>query len=103
VSAGTLRKGDVILVKEGDVIPGDGEAVEGGALVDERTITTESAPVISESGGDRSPMAGVSSNPMVAMANGMSLNMILAMPQATQLGLTKEKAEMILAEINKQL
>jgi hypothetical protein len=48
-------------------------------------------------------LPGVSSNPMVSMAKGMSLNMILAMPQAAQLGLTKEKAEMILAEINKQL
>jgi hypothetical protein len=46
---------------------------------------------------------GVSTNPMVAMAKGMSLNMILSMPQAAQFGLTKEKAEAILAEINKQL
>ena len=48
-------------------------------------------------------LPGVSSNPMVAMAKSMSLNMILAMPQAAQLGLTKVKAEAILAEINKQL
>lgn len=48
-------------------------------------------------------MPGVSSNPMVAMARGMSLKMILAMPQAAQFGFTKEKAEAILAEINKQL
>jgi para-nitrobenzyl esterase len=48
-------------------------------------------------------LPGVSSNPMVAMARGMSLKMILAMPQAAQFGLTKEKAEAILAEINKQL
>ena len=48
-------------------------------------------------------LPGVSSNPMVAMAKGMSLNVILAMPQAAQLGLTKEKAEAILAEINKHL
>jgi hypothetical protein len=48
-------------------------------------------------------LPGVSSNPMVAMVRGMSLNMILAMPQAAQLGLTKEKAEALLAEINKQL
>jgi hypothetical protein len=40
---------------------------------------------------------------MVAMARGMSLNMILSMPQAAQMGLTKEKAESVLAEINKQL
>ena len=48
-------------------------------------------------------MPGVSSNPMLAMASGMSLNTILAMPQAAQLGLTKEKAEALLAEINKQV
>ena len=46
---------------------------------------------------------GVSSNPMVAMAKGMTLNMILSMPQAAQLGITKQKAEAVLAEINKQL
>ena len=48
-------------------------------------------------------LPGVSSNPMVAMAKGMSLNTILSLPQAAQLGLTKEKAEEILAEINKQI
>jgi hypothetical protein len=48
-------------------------------------------------------LPGVSSNPMVAMARGMSLKMILAMPQAAQFGLTKEKAEAILVEINKKL
>lgn len=46
-------------------------------------------------------LPGVSSNPMVAMAKGMSLNTILSLPQAAQLGLTREKAEAILAEINK--
>jgi hypothetical protein len=46
---------------------------------------------------------GISSNPIVAMGKGMSLKMILSMPQAAQFGLTKEKAEAILAEINKQL
>jgi len=46
---------------------------------------------------------GASSNPMVAIARGMSLNLILSMPQAAQFGLTKEKVETILAEINKQL
>jgi hypothetical protein len=46
---------------------------------------------------------GVSSNPIVAMGRGMSLNLILSMPQAAQFGLTKEKAEEILAEINKQV
>jgi hypothetical protein len=48
-------------------------------------------------------MPGVSNNPMVAMAKGMSLNTILAMPQAAQLGVTKEKVEAVLAEINKRL
>jgi hypothetical protein len=48
-------------------------------------------------------LPGVSNNPMVAMAKGMTLKMILAMPQAAQLGLTKQKAEAILVEINKQL
>lgn len=48
-------------------------------------------------------LPGVSSNPMVAMAKGMSLNMILSMPQAAQFGLTKEKAEALLAEVNKQV
>lgn len=46
---------------------------------------------------------GASNNPMIGMARGMSLNLILSMPQAAQFGLTKEKAEAILAEINKQL
>lgn len=45
---------------------------------------------------------GISTNPMVGMARGMSLNMILSMPQAAQLGLTKEKVESLLAQINKQ-
>jgi para-nitrobenzyl esterase len=48
-------------------------------------------------------LPGVSSNPLVALAKGMSLKSILSMPQAAQLGLTEEKAEQILAEINKQL
>jgi hypothetical protein len=48
-------------------------------------------------------LPGVSSNPIVQMARGMSLNMILSMPQAAQFGLTKEKAELMLAEINKQV
>jgi hypothetical protein len=46
---------------------------------------------------------GISTHPMVGMARGMTLNMLLAMPQAAQLGLTKDKAEMILAEVNKQV
>ena len=48
-------------------------------------------------------LPGVSTNPMVAMAKGMTLKMIIAMPQAAQLGLTKEKAETVLAEINKNV
>ncbi len=46
---------------------------------------------------------GISSNPMVAMAKGMTLNNLLAMPQVAQFGLTKEKVEQVLAEANKQL
>jgi len=48
-------------------------------------------------------LPGVSTNPMVAMAKGMSLNAILAMPQAAQMGLTKDKAEALLAEVNKRV
>ena len=58
VSASALRKGDVVLVETGDVIPGDGEVIEGVASVDESAITGESAPVIRESGGDRSAVTG---------------------------------------------
>ena len=50
--ADELRKGDVVLVEAGDVIPLDGEVIEGVASVDESAITGESAPVIRESGGD---------------------------------------------------
>jgi len=53
-----LRKGDVVLVETGDVIPADGEVIEGVASVDESAITGESAPVIRESGGDRSSVTG---------------------------------------------
>src|SRR5262245_3361840 len=58
VNATTLRKGDVILVEAGDYIPADGEVLEGVASVDESAITGESAPVIRESGGDRSSVTG---------------------------------------------
>jgi K+-transporting ATPase ATPase B chain len=58
VSAGALRKDDVVLVESGDTIPGDGEVIEGVASVDESAITGESAPVIRESGGDRSAVTG---------------------------------------------
>jgi len=54
VPATSLRKGDVVLVEAGDFIPGDGEVIEGVASIDESAITGESAPVIRESGGDRS-------------------------------------------------
>ena len=89
VSATTLRKGDVVLVEAGDFIPMDGEIIEGVASVDESAITGESAPVIRESGGDRSAVTGstrvlsdwlvvrISSNPgetfldrMIAMVEG---------------------------------
>jgi potassium-transporting ATPase ATP-binding subunit len=58
VSATALRKGDRVVVEAGQVIPGDGEIVEGIASVDESAITGESAPVIRESGGDRSAVTG---------------------------------------------
>jgi K+-transporting ATPase ATPase B chain len=58
VAAPDLRKGDLVLVEAGDVIPGDGDVVEGVASVDESAITGESAPVIRESGGDRSAVTG---------------------------------------------
>ena len=56
--ASQLRRGDHVLCEPGDVIPGDGEVVEGVASVDESAITGESAPVIRESGGDRSAVTG---------------------------------------------
>jgi K+-transporting ATPase ATPase B chain len=106
VSGSALRKGDVVLVEAGDLIPGDGEVVEGVASVDESAITGESAPVIRESGGDRSAVTGgtrvlsdwlivrISANPgeafldrMIAMVEGakrqktpneIALNILLA-------------------------
>jgi len=105
-SAATLRKGDLVLVEAGDFIPGDGEVIEGIASVDESAITGESAPVIRESGGDRSAVTGgtkvlsdwlvvrISANPgetfldrMIAMVEGakrqktpneIALNILLA-------------------------
>ena len=58
VSATTLRKGDVVLVEAGDFVPVDGTVIEGVASVNESAITGESAPVIRESGGDRSSVTG---------------------------------------------
>ncbi|MET3208984.1 UNVERIFIED_CONTAM: high-affinity K+ transport system ATPase subunit B [Paenibacillus sp. PvR008] len=53
-----LRKGDVVIVAQGEMIPGDGEVIEGLASVDESAITGESAPVIKEAGGDFSSVTG---------------------------------------------
>ncbi len=58
VPASALRKGDVVVVEAGEIIPGDGDVIEGIASVDESAITGESAPVIRESGGDRSAVTG---------------------------------------------
>jgi potassium-transporting ATPase ATP-binding subunit len=58
VAADLLRKGDVVVVAAGELIPGDGEVIDGAATVDESAITGESAPVIRESGGDRSAVTG---------------------------------------------
>ena len=58
VPASALKKGDKVVVEAGELIPGDGDVVEGIASVDESAITGESAPVIRESGGDRSAVTG---------------------------------------------
>src|SRR5262245_29562449 len=59
LTSGTkLKVGDIVLVEAGDVIPSDGEVIEGIASVNEAAITGESAPVIRESGGDRSAVTG---------------------------------------------
>ncbi|HYZ73554.1 MAG TPA: potassium-transporting ATPase subunit KdpB, partial [Chthoniobacterales bacterium] len=58
VPAEQLRKDDIVLVKAGELIPGDGDVIEGAATVDESAITGESAPVIREAGGDRSAVTG---------------------------------------------
>jgi K+-transporting ATPase ATPase B chain len=58
VAGGQLKKGDVVLVEAGDTIPADGEVIEGVASVNESAVTGESAPVIRESGGDRSAVTG---------------------------------------------
>jgi K+-transporting ATPase ATPase B chain len=58
VPASELRKDDIVVVGAGEIIPGDGDVVAGVALVDESAITGESAPVVRESGGDRSAVTG---------------------------------------------
>ncbi len=58
VLATTLKKGDIVVCEDGDIIPSDGEVIEGIASVDESAITGESAPVIRECGGDRSAVTG---------------------------------------------
>ncbi len=58
VSSASLIKGDVFICETGDIIPTDGEIIEGIATIDESAITGESAPVIRESGGDKSSVTG---------------------------------------------
>ncbi|MDP1838807.1 MAG: potassium-transporting ATPase subunit KdpB [Reyranella sp.] len=58
VRANALKVGQVVLVEAGDIVPGDGEIIEGMATIDESAITGESAPVIREAGGDRSAVTG---------------------------------------------
>lgn len=58
VNSGEVKKGDIVLVETGDIIPNDGEVIEGLAMVDESAITGESAPVMKEAGGDFSSVTG---------------------------------------------
>ena len=58
VPSSELKKGDIFLCEAGDVIPADGEIIEGLASIDESAITGESAPVIREAGGDKSSVTG---------------------------------------------
>jgi K+-transporting ATPase ATPase B chain len=58
IASSLLKKGDIVLVEAGDIIPMDGEIIEGVATVNESAVTGESAPVIRESGGDRSAVTG---------------------------------------------
>ena len=58
ITSASLVKGDMVIVKSGEMIPGDGEVIEGAASVDESAITGESAPVVREAGGDRSAVTG---------------------------------------------
>ncbi len=70
VVSSALRIGDVVLVETGELMPADGEVIEGVASVDESAITGESAPVIRESGGDRSAVTG--GTRVVGLARGAS-------------------------------
>lgn len=58
VSSAALKRGDIVMIRAGEQIPADGEVIDGAASVDESAITGESAPVIRESGGDRSAVTG---------------------------------------------
>lgn len=58
ISSAQLQKGDVFICEAGDIIPSDGEIIEGLATIDESAITGESAPVIREAGGDKSSVTG---------------------------------------------
>jgi len=58
VTSDSLRKDDIVIIKAGEFVPGDGEIIEGAATVDESAITGESAPVVREAGGDRSAVTG---------------------------------------------
>jgi K+-transporting ATPase ATPase B chain len=58
ISSSQLKKGDVLICEAGDIIPADGEIIEGLATIDESAITGESAPVIREAGGDKSSVTG---------------------------------------------
>jgi K+-transporting ATPase ATPase B chain len=58
IASSQLEKGDIVLVEAGDIVPMDGEVIEGVATVNESAVTGESAPVIRESGGDRSAVTG---------------------------------------------
>ena len=62
-AASELARGDIVVVPAGELIPGDGTVIEGIATVDESAITGESAPVIRESGGDRSAVTGARASP----------------------------------------
>jgi len=77
VPGSALRAGDVVIVEPHDIIPGDGEVIEGVASVDESVITGESAPVIRESGGDRSAVTG-GTRVLSDWINEIALNILIA-------------------------